>query len=205
MQKKARGGGQLLAAAKSRDLKTYAVESDIGEIKFMREKGFNVLDAYVDPDVKNDELDAVVGKSDIVSFMMVLEHVKEPARVVDYFYRTMKSGSVFVIDVPRHPSVATFANLTHKGIAYRHITVPVHLQIFTEKAIDMLFGGRFRMLGKWGYGEGFSDLVNFSMFASDAVIDNEIYEKIMEHNNDIQRIFDSAGLSDMMIYVAVKE
>ena len=199
------GGGQILAAVQKKNIMAYGVESDQAEIEFMRSKGFSVLDAYVDPQEKNEALEELLAKADVVSFMMVLEHVKSPADVVDYFYRFMKPGAVFVLEVPRHPSVASFANLAYKNIVYRHITVPVHLQIFTEKAISMLLRGRFKILGKWGYGEGFSDLVKFPLISNHVKVDYRLYDMIMNENNDIQRLLDEAGLSDMMLFVAVKE
>lgn len=200
-----RGGGQLLAAVYNRNINAYGVESDKAEIDFMRIKGFSVLDAFVEPDVNNVALEELLARADVVSFMMVLEHVKSPAEVMDYFYDKMKPGAVFVLEVPRHPSVASFANLVYKNIAYRHITVPVHLQIFTEKAVSILFEGKFKMLAKWGYGEGFSDLMNFPLFSQKAIYDQSLYDMIMAQNNDVQRLFDKAGLSDMMLFVAVRE
>lgn len=95
--------------------------------------------------------------------------------------------------------------MVYKNIAYRHITVPVHLQIFTEKAVSILFEGKFKMLAKWGYGEGFSDLMNFPLFSQKAIYDQSLYDMIMAQNNDVQRLFDKAGLSDMMLFVAVRE
>lgn len=199
------GGGQLLAAIQSRKIKAYGVESDKAEIEFMRGKGFSVLEAFIEPNSKNKGIEELLTNADVVSLMMVLEHVEKPAEIMDYLYKTMQSGTVFVLEVPRHPSVASFANLMFKNIAYRHITVPVHLQIFTEKAVSMLFEGKFRQLGKWGYGEGFSDLINFPLFSEQAICDNKLYDMIMEQNNNVQRLFDKAGLSDMMLFVAVRE
>ena len=36
-------------------------------------------------------------------------------------------------------------------------------------------------------------------------VDYRLYDMIMNENNDIQRLLDEAGLSDMMLFVAVKE
>lgn len=99
-------GGQLLAAVYNRNINAYGVESDKAEIDFMRSKGFSVLDAFVEPDVNNVALEELLARADVVFFMMVLEHVKSPAEVMDYFYDKMKLGAVFVLKVPRHPSVA---------------------------------------------------------------------------------------------------
>lgn len=85
------GGGQLLVAVQSRNIKAYGVESDKSEIDFMRSKGISVLEAFVDPYATNEPLEELLGGADVVSFMMVLEHVKSPAAVVDYFYNKMLS------------------------------------------------------------------------------------------------------------------
>lgn len=200
------GGGEILyAISKYTTIDCLGVEADQNERVFAEAKGIRVMDAFLDVNNVDEELAQQLRTKDIVSIFNVLEHMVEPAKVVDYLGKIMKKGSVFVIEVPRHPSVASFANMTCMDkVIYRHINPPFHASIFTEKAIDILFDGKFRMVGKWGFGQGFTDIINNALLISGRPVD-EVYTKMLDCSNPIQKILDEAGLSDTMIYVAVKE
>lgn len=169
----------------------------------MREKGLKCINAFVDPEKDDPELDDLFRTADVISMLEVLEHFEEPDKMINFLKRKMKPGALFVVEVPRHPSVASFANLTHRNIVFRHIVVPQHLQIFNEKTFEILFGNDFKVVGEWGFGQGFSDLINFPVMES-GMNDEKLYAEIMSHNNEVQRIFDKSGLADSMLLVAKK-
>ena len=139
----------------------------------------------------------------LISLINVLEHIKNPIGLVNDLYDRMHRGAMMVFEVPRHPSVASLANLTHHSIIYRHITPPVHLQIFSDKAINMILEGKFRLLGKWEFGQGFTDLINYAMISSDTH-ENELYDEVMKASNSIQFAIDKAGLADQILVIAQK-
>ena len=70
--------------------------------------------------------------------------------------------------------------------------------------METLLCGKFKIIGKWGFGQGFADMVNNAMFLSGKE-ENDLYLKVLECSNQMQRVFDEAGLSDSMIFVAVRE
>lgn len=197
------GGGHLLSHLKRIGIQGYGIESDIRQYKFSKQKNLFVLNDFIDVEKNKPEINKLLNEVDVVSMFMVLEHIDCPEEMINYLYNHMKLGAVLVIEVPRHPSVASFANLTNKDIIYRHISPPDHLQIFSEKSIDYLFRDKFELLGKWGFGLGFTDIINYLMISA-GMEDDDIYEKIMNCSNDVEAIFDKAGLSDDMIFVAVK-
>lgn len=198
------GGGHLLSYLNKIGIQGYGIESDIRQYKFSKEKNLSVINDFIDVDHNKPEINQLINSVDAVSMFMVLEHIEYPNETINYLYRNMKPGAVLIIEVPRHPSVASFANLTNRDIIYRHISPPGHLQIFSEKSIDYLFYDKFELLGKWGFGLGFADVMNYLMI-SQGLENDEIYEKIMSCNNEIEFILDKAGLSDDMIFVAVKK
>jgi 2-polyprenyl-3-methyl-5-hydroxy-6-metoxy-1,4-benzoquinol methylase len=195
------GGGEFLYYLSKLHVEATGIESDPNEVRHTHNLGLNVIENYFEVSKKNKVIDDLVYDSDIVSFMNVLEHVENPASYVDYFYNHMHTGAVLVIEVPRYPSLAALANMTSTNIVYRHITPPNHLQIFSENAIEKMYGGRFEIIGKWGFGEGFTDILNNTMLNSNTD-ENDLYEKMMNISNDIQFIVDKNGLSDQMIFVA---
>lgn len=198
------GGGHLLSYLKKLNIQGYGIESDVRQYEFSKNKGLNVINDFIDVDHDRSEINSLLSNVDVVSMFMVLEHMEHPGEIIDYLYKNMKNGAVLVIEVPRHPSVASFANLMNKDIIYRHISPPNHLQIFSEKSIELLFDNKFELLGKWGFGMGFADIINYLMISSGEQC-NDLYDRIMSCSNDVEAIFDTAGLSDDMIFVAAKK
>lgn len=196
-------GGELLfyITEKYKNIQARGIECDPFEVKFAKKKGLEVYEAFVDVKKNDAAIANMLRESSVVSFINTLEHVEHPQEYIDFFYDNMKSGSLLVIEVPRYPSVASFANLTNPSIVYRHITPPIHLQIFTEKAMDLLFDGKFEMLGKWGFGQGYTDLLVNAMINA-GLKENNLYHRVCSIANEVQRVMDSNGLADQMIYVA---
>lgn len=197
------GGGQILHYVKSLGISECGIESDKSEVEFSQKRGYHVINAFINPTQTQPEINAEVENADVISLITVLEHIEKPDMLVDYFKKHMKKSAMLVIEVPRHPSVSSFACRMYRDIVYRHMCLPIHLQIFNDKTFDVLFGSEFETVAKWEFGQGFSDLVNFPVILSDNY-DNLIYDEIMKHTNEIQKIIDEGGLADTMFIVARK-
>lgn len=200
------GGGQLLWYAKSLGMKECGIESDKAEYDFCVSKELNVINSFVDPNNIDPSVEKVIKEADIVSMITVLEHIENPKALIDYLAKTMKKESLLVIEVPRHPSVSSYVCSLFPNVVYRHMDLPGHLQIFNEKTMDILYGDAFEPVGKWCFGQGFSDLINLPLVSKEEnPIDTELYSKIMTMNNDIQKIIDSNDLGDELLIIARKK
>lgn len=195
------GCGHLLEYARSLGIEVQGIESDVSQYNFMLNRGLNVKNIFLNEENLSSTENVDLSNADVVSLITVLEHMEKPAEFIKEIGKTMKSGSVLVIEVPRHPSLSAFANITHKNIVYRHITPPVHLQIFTEKSIEYLLDDYYEIVAKWEFGQGFSDMMNYSLIES-GMEPTELFDLIMKSNNDIQCSIDKAGLADEMLVVA---
>lgn len=194
------GGGQILSYVKKIKIEAIGIESDDSEVQFCIKKGLKVIRGFLNPDNDNEEIKNALRNADVISAFCVLEHIEKPKAVIDYLADNMKSGAVLVIEVPRYPSVSMYACMLNKDVVYRYITLPEHLQIFSDNSIEYCFKNNFSLIGTWGFGQGFSDLINHpSLYMEDDNV--ELYDAIMGCSNDIQLIFDKAGLSDRMIYI----
>lgn len=199
------GGGDILyAISQYTSIDCLGLEGDKYECAFAEKKGLHVLNTFLDFDNVNEDLRSQFQTKDIVSIFNVLEAIEDPVKVIDYLWNVMKKGAVLVIESRRHPSAASFANLTAMGKIYRYLAPPQAISAFSEKSMDILLNGKFRLIGKWGFGQGFTDIVNNAMLINGRSED-ELYLKMLGCNNSVQKVFDEAGLSDTMIYVAIKE
>jgi 2-polyprenyl-3-methyl-5-hydroxy-6-metoxy-1,4-benzoquinol methylase len=201
------GTGELLAGLKQNyngRTEGIGIEIDPAEICFGRDKGLKIVQEFIDPDNTAEEIIDIVHNSDIVSMLNVLEHMERPAETISFYKLHMKSGSNLVIEVPRHPSIASFANLVCPELTYRHITPPIHFQIFSDKSIKEMAGEEFMLVGTWGFGQGFTDIIT-SMMLLGNISETGLYESIMDISNDVQKIIDEKGFSDQMIYIFEKK
>jgi SAM-dependent methyltransferase len=201
------GVGELLEGLKqnySDQIEGIGVEIDPAEIRFGRDKGLRIISGYIDPENTADEIIEIICKADIVSMLNVLEHMEKPDEIMKFYKRHMKSGAYLVIEVPRHPSLASFANLISPGLTYRHIAPPVHLQVFSDKAIEKMTAEDYRLAGTWGFGQGFTDILTSTMLIGN-VKEKRFYESLMDISNKVQKAIDMEGFSDQMIYVLEKK
>jgi SAM-dependent methyltransferase len=200
------GVGEVLMALKSFQQSEYeaiGIESEPKALQFGREKGLNIVEGFLDPNNQMENLLNIISDADIVSMFNVLEHVEYPDRVIDIFKKYMKKGSFLVIEVPRHPSLASFSNLVFPQFTYRHIDPPVHLQIFSEKAIEMLIKDSFQTVGIWEFGQGYTDILT-SMVLLNNKKEITLYQHLMDISNNVQKAIDESGFSDIMVVVMYK-
>ena len=180
------------------------LESDPVENKFTKQLGLNVVSKFIDTEHEDTEITRLLECTDIVSFFNVLEHIERPRKYIKYLSDSMKSGSFMVIEVPKHPSLASFANLTSCDNIYRHIVTPIHLQIFSEKSLRLLLEKDFDVVATWEFGQGFTDVINNAMILSGKE-NSDLYTKIMGIQNELQMAVDRAGFSDQILIIAKKK
>jgi len=202
------GPGEILMALKNTDYVDYfegiGIEISSAEIKFGRKNGLNIFEGFLNVDELNDEIIKIISASDVISMFNVLEHIEQPDKIVDFYRKYMKTGAYLVIEVPRYPSLASFVNLVSPDLTYRHIIPPVHLQVFSEKSVDILFQDDFNLLATWGFGQGYTDILTNSMLLSN-IEEKTLYENLMDISNKVQEIIDENGFSDQMIFVMRKK
>jgi hypothetical protein len=182
---------------------SFGLEIDPAEINFGRSKGLRIIEKFIDPENIDDEIVEIIHKADILSMLNVLEHIEKPDEMISLYKQHMKKGAYLVIEVPRHPSLASFINLVSPDLTYRHLTPPVHLQVFSDKSIEMITGKEFEIVGTWGFGQGYTDLLTNAMLLEN-ITEMELYQSLMDISNYIQKAIDEKGFSDQMIYILKK-
>ncbi len=198
------GGGEIPYYLNSKlGIHAEGLETNPLEIKFVREKGITVHDKFINIHEKDKELDEIINHQDCISTINMLEHVEEPMEFINYFYHNMKDNAILVFEVPKHPALASFANMTSKDNIYRHITPPVHLQLFSIEAINIMLKNKFEILATWEFGQGFNDLLQNAMILSEQD-ENELYNDLQNNSNKIQKVIDECGYGDQIIIVAKK-
>ena len=137
------GGGENLYAAKELGYEIKGFESDTKALEFSNHKlgGAYVKSGFLDIKNCDNNLLESIANANVVTFFNTLEHLENPKKVLEFFGNTMKKDSLLVIEVPRHPSLASYANAMSPYRVYRHLIPPYHLNIFSEKALEIMYNG----------------------------------------------------------------
>ncbi len=123
-------------------------------------------------------------KFDIVSCFALLEHIENPAVLLDRLVPVIPQGGLLVILIPTHQSLKTYiANMT--GKSWHMYRPPEHLNLFSRKYLDQLLGQKNMALVKRYYTSGGMinpfpgiPIVNLLIRKSVQMIDNSFFNKI---------------------------
>jgi SAM-dependent methyltransferase len=194
------GTGEILCAAKAQGWDVLGIESDPDEVEFARNMGIEVEQVFIEPDnVRQYVKDAAV-----VSLINILEHVLFPERLLKAIADSINEDTRIVIEVPRHPSLSSYANKTFPHLAVRHIYAPDHLHIFTEKAMDILFN-RLGLIPKniWLFGQDFYEIIS-SMASLIECQNTALYNEVLRAVGSTQAAIDKLDLADTAIIILMK-
>lgn len=196
--------GELLSFVKDMGIRAVGIESDFREVEFARNVcGLDIIEGYVDSNNPNEEIINAVDSASVISFFNVLEHIPNPIAFINDIFQYSNENSILVFEVPRHPSLASFSNLVSHDAVYRHMVPPQHLQIFTEVGVEEILKDKYEIIGRWGFGQGFFDILTES--AINANLENlDLYNQLIDESNPIQKAIDESGFSDTMIFVCRK-
>jgi SAM-dependent methyltransferase len=197
------GVGEIVVAAKNHGWEAIGVESDPEESAFANMMGANVKNVFI----TEDNVTQYVKDAIVVSLFNILEHLIAPDDFLGAIADAVPSGTHIVIEVPRHPSCSSLANLCFPDMASRHICPPDHLHIFTEKSIGLVLE-RNNLVAEhvWLFGQDFYEIVS-SILAAKGNCDESLVllEQIFRAASDIQRAIDYCQLSDTMIIICMKK
>ena len=184
------------------------IEANAGEISFARRMGIkNILQAFVDyTGAMLPMVQKLLTEATVVSLFNTVEHLNQPTKVLRCIAEKMQVGSYLVLEVPGHPSLASFACMAFPDFGYRHITPPQHLQIFTDQALRFMLGDRFSVVGEWKYGEGYLDFLSGAVLTQPGAAPMAaLYQALAGITNQVQQVVDANGFADFVLLVARKE
>ena len=195
------GVGDLLLSAQKFKWETIGYESDKMQVEFARDKGVNMHEKYLD---LTNTIEEIIDAK-VVSLINVLEHLEKPRETIINISNSLKQEAYFLFEVPRFPSISSFANRCFPEISSRNIYSPDHLHLFSDKSIKIILDlAGFEIISCWYFGQDMYEL--FGNVACKGKVElNSNYHNIIPLINDFQKIIDSNGLSDTMLILAQKK
>lgn len=123
------GSGLLLQAARDNGWNAQAVDVSASSVEQVRELGFDVFHGEL------SEAKFEPGQFDVVTAVELLEHLVDPLKVVSEVHRLLRTGGMFWITTPNVRSLTARV----KGLDWRSISPPEHLQLFSIEGLRQLF------------------------------------------------------------------
>lgn len=189
--------GEILTAARAAGWAPLGVEPDPIHAEYARARGFTIVEDFVGFAQSPRLADASV-----VSMFNMLEHVNRPGDVVEMVGAAIRPGTFVVIEVPRHPSLSSFANLAFPNFATRHIYAPEHLFVFSERSVEiMLAKAGLTPTSVWTFGQDFQELIS-SVAVSQNLAEDPFFERVGDLTPGVQQAIDDGGFSDALLVVA---
>lgn len=195
------GVGDLLISAEKLGWETLGFESDRLQVQFSKNKGVNMIEKYLDLEKPIKELK----KAKIVSLINVLEHLENPKQTIINISKSMASGGYFLFEVPRFPSISSFANKCFPETSARNIYSPDHLHLFSDDSINLILEkAGFQIASVWYFGQDMYELFGNAACKGKFEL-NSSFHDITRLINDFQKIVDSNKLSDTMLMLVEKK
>lgn len=195
------GVGDLLLSAKKFGWETLGFESDRFQVEFAREKGVHMIEKYLDLENPIKELE----RAKLVSLINVLEHLENPKETIINISKSLTQGAYFLFEVPRFPSISSFANKCFPESSARNIYSPDHLHLFSDNSINLVLDlAGFQLKSVWYFGQDMYELFGNTACKGDVEL-SSIFHDLTPLINDFQKIVDSNKLSDTMLMLVKKK
>ena len=178
------GVGDLVAAAAQLGWDVVGLASDLTEVAFARSLGLEMEPVFVDEHNISEHVRAAA----IVSLINVVEHIPAPGRLLKAISAGISSGAKVVIEVPRHPSLSSYAN--------RHICAPDHLHIFTEQSLGILLEqAGLALQSIWLFGQDIYEVI-MDMALQGGFGNDSLVNQLLLIVPETQQVIDRCGLAD---------
>lgn len=110
------------------------LENDASLVRFIQKRGLPVKQAFLDASNAHYLLGGVA----IISMINLVEHLNEARSLLSLTSSTTVDDVTLVIEVPKHPALSSFANVTFPDEIARYIIPPDHVHVFSEASIEKL-------------------------------------------------------------------
>ena len=195
------GNGGVVACARAMGFEARGLELGKEVIEFARQVfGLELIDRSI-----YQELSTTGPESyDIISFLMVLEHIPDPADQVACASRLLSPGGLLVVEVPLASSVSAMTDITFPDQPLRQLR-GVHIMNYTVQSLRHLVEhNELEVAGLWFFGQDIFNLVLHLALQNPGFLDSKLCRFFLDHNDALQAIVDRSELSDEVILVARK-
>jgi SAM-dependent methyltransferase len=196
------GNGAMVWLAAKNGFDAHGLELGKASVKFAHD----VFGIKLGTHVLAEELSrAGPGSYDIVSFFMVLEHVTDPRAELRAAREIVADDGLLVVEVPKADSVACLGDIAFPDSGLRQLNNN-HFMNYTMRSLERLLSNHgFVPEAAWFMGQDIFNTVIHLSLLDPSFIGSKLYDFFLDHDNELQKVVDHAGLSDEVIVIARKQ
>jgi len=194
------GTGEIIKVAQDRGFEVLGLEANSFERTFGIENyGVEIIDEYIDDTtIKN------YGNGyGVISMFGVLEHILDPHSIIRNLAKIQSVGDNLVIEVPHHPSISAYSQMSFPDDVDRVAMPPFHLYLYSTKGMQTLlekYG--YEVTDAWYFGQDFYEFFSTLGLHVDGLLETPLAEKLSSIMNSLQFVIDENRLSDQVMVVA---
>lgn len=194
--------GEMLVAAREQGWRVAGIEADAAQVESARAKGLEVREGYLTPQNAKEFL----GEANIVSAINLIEHIPDPIGTLQAISESIVIGTYLVTEVPRQPSLGSFANFVFPQLVYRQFCPPDHLHVFSERSMEILLErSGFTPIAVWTFGKDSVDFLSQAALSANLSQDSEFVRDILDNLAPaMQKSIDENNYSDTLVIIARK-
>jgi len=147
-----------------------------------------------------------VRKFDVISMFGVIEHLNEPKKVLKEIHQKSKNNSLLVVGTPNVASLSTECQKYFPKNVNRHLLPFSHIHLFSPKSLETILNkSGFKIVGWWFFGQDFYELLQNLLVYDKNIKNSDLFGKLLENFNEIQKVIDKKQLGDEMLVVCKKK
>jgi len=195
------GVGEIVKVVQDKGWDVVGVETNDSE----REYGIKKFGINIDGEFITESNIDTYGKKGVVSMFSIIEHLSDPKSIIRHISKVQEKDDNIVVEVPHYPSLTCFSQMTFPEHINRMMHPPLHLYLFSLKALKNIFEENgYEITAVWYFGQDFYEMFStLGLFAPE--LNNSIlHTKVSSLINDFQEVIDKKELSDEIIVVGRK-
>ncbi len=195
------GNGSVVACAGELGFDAAGLESGTRAIEFAQ----RTLGVKLYPHTIEEELQRSGSESyDVVSFLMVLEHVSNPVEQVLAATELLSSGGLLVVEVPTAGSLSTTLDGLFPNQGLRQLVGP-HIMLYSvESATRLVEDCGCQTEGIWFMGQDIFNLYIHLALHNSVFLKTATADFLLDNNNALQEVVDRSEFCDEVVIVARK-
>ena len=195
------GNGSIVACARELGFDAAGLEPGTPAIEFAQ----RTLGVQLYPHTIEEELQrSGSGSYDVVSFLMVLEHVSNPVEQVSVAAELLSSGGLLVIEVPTAGSLSATLDALFPNQGLRQL-MGVHIMLYSvESATRLVEDCGCQTEGMWFMGQDIFNLFLHLALHNPTFLKTAMADFLLDNNNALQEVVDRSEFCDEVVLVARK-
>lgn len=196
------GVGEIIHVVSGKGWDALGIETNDMERNYAIKKfGVKIINEYIN----EENITKYINNFGVISLFGILEHMKDPCKIMKQISRIQKNNDNIIIEVPHYPSFSVFSQITFPEYVNRMMLPPFHLFLFSLKSLEILLkNNNYEITHAWYFGQDIYEILStLGIFIKD-LSNSILINKLSLLCNDMQKVIDRNRYSDEVLIIGRK-